>query len=235
MKELVNLGNGLSIVQVNINMDIREQDLNARIMSKKMFSQLVSNIKKRGGLESLPYCVMKDGQVEIVSGHHRIRACRVAGIIEIPVLLDTTEMTRSQIVAKQLAHNSLTGTDDKDILVQLYEMMDSIDDKLESYVNIDELTGEGTANAILVDLDEKVNFKSMTFLFTEKEFDDVDKLLERLQKEGADHVRLADIEQFDKLVAKLEQVKKAHNVKNSSVAMHLLVEEYEDKHQGDDN
>lgn len=233
MKTIADLGNNLSITEVDINMDIREQDLNARIMSKKMFSQLVENIKKRGGLESLPYCVLKDGNIEIVSGHHRIRACRVAGIINIPVLLDKNEMTRSQIVAKQLAHNSLTGIDDKDILVQLYDMIDNIDDKLESFINLDELANNNSADAVLVDLDEKVNFKSMTFLFTEKEFDDIDKLLERLQKVGSDDVRVADIECFDKLVKKLELSKKVHNVKNSSVAMSLLVKDYQ-KREGDE-
>lgn len=60
MQELYDLGNGMSVCKVDINKELREQDLNARIMSGQAFSQLVKNIKKRGGLESLPYCVKKD-------------------------------------------------------------------------------------------------------------------------------------------------------------------------------
>lgn len=223
MRELVNLGNDLYIVEVNINAELREQDLNARIMSKKAFTQLVQNIKKRGGLESLPYCVEKDGIIEIVSGHHRIRACREAGIIEIPVILDKSNLTRSQIVAKQLAHNSLVGEDDKNILNQLYAMMDNIDDILESFVTLDDLKMPDVKQSDVINLNEKVKFKTMNFVFTEKEYDDVEKILERLQIENADNVRVCDIQFFERLVKELEKVKKFESVKNVSVAMHILL------------
>lgn len=54
---------------------IREQDINARIMKNEMQRQLTDNIKKRGQLESLPFCALtEDGnRIEIISGHHRIR------------------------------------------------------------------------------------------------------------------------------------------------------------------
>ena len=227
MEQIADLGNQLYIVKVNINMELREQDLNARIMSKKAFAQLVKNIKKRGGLESLPYCVQKDDVIEIVSGHHRIRACREAGIVEIPVLLDKSNLTRSQIVAKQLAHNSLVGEDDKAILLQLYSMMDNIDDKLEAFIDVDELKVDNIEKPDIINLAEKVNFKTMTFVFTEKEFADIDKLLDRLQQESADEVRIADSKDFDKLVKKIEETKKVNSVKNISVALSLLVKEKE--------
>lgn len=227
MEQIADLGNGLYIVKVNINMELREQDLNARIMSKKAFAQLVKNIKKRGSLESLPYCVQKDDVIEIVSGHHRIRACREAGIVEIPVLLDKSNLTRSQIVAKQLAHNSLVGEDDKAILLQLYSMMDNIDDKLEAFIDVDELKVDNIEKPEIINLAEKVTFKTMTFVFTEKEFNDVDKLLDRLQQEGSDEIRIADSKDFDKLVKKIEETKKMNSVKNISVALSLLVKEKE--------
>ena len=74
MQVLSDLGNNLKIVKVDINSELKEQSLNAQTMGKEAFSQLVANVKKRGGLESLPYCVLKDGKIEIVSGHHRVRA-----------------------------------------------------------------------------------------------------------------------------------------------------------------
>lgn len=223
MEILNDLGNGLKIAKVDINKELREQDLNARIMGKQAFSQLVKNIKRRGGLESLPYCALKDGSVEIVSGHHRVRACREAGITEIPILLDTNEMTRSQIVAKQLAHNSLVGTDDKDILRQLYNEMDSIDDKLEAFIDIDELKPEKLDEGEILKLAETPHFKTMSFIFTDKEYDDVDKILDRLEEEGAKDARVCDMKDFEPLVKKLEASKKLNKVKNAAVAMDLLV------------
>ncbi len=228
MQILSDLGNSLKIAKVDINAELKEQDLNAQIMGKEAFSQLVQNVKKRGGLESLPYCVLKDGRIEIVSGHHRVRACRVAGITEIPVLLDESNLTRSQIIAKQLAHNSIVGTSDKDILRQLYDEMDSIDDKLESFVNVDELSKAGAEGGELINLSEPVRFKTMTFLFTSKEFDDVRAVLERLEQEAPAMVAVCDEKDFDPLVKRIQESKKANDVKNASVAMHMLVASKED-------
>lgn len=228
MREIANFGNNLFIVEVNINNELREQDLNARIMSKKAFTQLVKNIKKRGGLESLPYCIEKDGVIEIVSGHHRVRACREAGIIDIPVLLDKSNLSRSQIVAKQLAHNSLVGEDDKNILKQLYDMMDNIDDKLESFIDVDELKESLEPMVDIISLNENIRMKTITFLFTEKEYNDIEKILEKLEIDNAKNVKVCDIEYFDKLVKAIEETKKFNSVKNVSVAMYLLLKNKEE-------
>lgn len=222
MNVIKDLGNGLSIAEVNIS-ELREQDLNARIMGNDAFKQLVKNIKKRGGLESLPFCALRDGRIEIISGHHRIRACKVAKIMDIPVLLDKSGLTRSQIVAKQLAHNSLVGKDDEKILAQLYGMMDNVDDKLESFVDIDELKGNSDDVVKAVNLDDKLDFKTVQFLFTEREIADIDRLFARL--ESGDIVYVCRKEDFEPFVRKLENAKKAFNVRNASLAMSLLVKE----------
>lgn len=222
MNVIKDLGNGLSIAEVNIS-ELREQDLNARIMGNDAFKQLVKNIKKRGGLESLPFCALRDGRIEIISGHHRIRACKVAKIMDIPVLLDKSGLTRSQIVAKQLAHNSLVGKDDDKILAQLYGMMDNVDDKLESFVDIDELKENSDDVVKAVNLDDKLDFKTVQFLFTEREIADIDRLFARL--ESGDIVYVCRKEDFEPLVRKLENAKKTFNVRNASLAMSLLVKE----------
>ena len=85
--------------------DLKEQDLNAQVMSPRTFERLAGNVKHRGALESLPYCWQPPGsdQVEIISGHHRVRAARAVGIETIAALVDTSDMTRGEIVAKQLS------------------------------------------------------------------------------------------------------------------------------------
>ena len=119
---VADMGSGLVIAKVKLT-DFREQDINARIMKTEMQKQLTDNIKKRGQLESLPFCALIDGKIEIISGHHRIRSAKDSGVLtELFVILDTTGLRRSQVAAKQLAHNAISGFDDQSTLkdVQLH-------------------------------------------------------------------------------------------------------------------
>ena len=87
---VADMGSGLVIAKVKLT-DFREQDINARIMKTEMQKQLTDNIKKRGQLESLPFCALIDGKIEIISGHHRIRSAKDSGVLtELFVILDTT-------------------------------------------------------------------------------------------------------------------------------------------------
>ena len=70
---LHDLGGGMRLVSTELD-TLREQNLNAWVMSTEQFKSLVNNIKRRGQMESTPYCHLRDGQIWIVSGHHRIRA-----------------------------------------------------------------------------------------------------------------------------------------------------------------
>ena len=85
-EKIYDMGTGLIIAKVQLD-KVREQDINARIMRKEMQDQLTANIKNRGQLESLPLLVEKDGVLEIISGHHRIKsassAMREAGLDEL--------------------------------------------------------------------------------------------------------------------------------------------------------
>lgn len=106
---VADMGSGLVIAKVHLA-DIREQDINARIMKNETQKQLTDNIKKRGQLESLPYCALIDGRIEIISGHHRIRSAKDSGVLEeVFVILDLSGLRRSQVAAKQIAHNAING------------------------------------------------------------------------------------------------------------------------------
>ena len=116
---VADMGSGLVIAKVKLT-DFREQDINARIMKTEMQKQLTDNIKKRGQLESLPFCALIDGRIEIISGHHRIRSAKDSGVLtELFVILDTTGLRRSQVAAKQLAHNAISGFDDQSTLKEI--------------------------------------------------------------------------------------------------------------------
>lgn len=86
---------------------LREQDVNARSMSTAMFERLSQTIARDKRLESLPLCARTERGLEIISGHHRVRPATAAGLSELFSIVDATGFTRSELAAKQLAHNSI--------------------------------------------------------------------------------------------------------------------------------
>lgn len=143
---VADMGSGLVIAKVKLT-DFREQDINARIMKTEMQKQLTDNIKKRGQLESLPFCALIDGKIEIISGHHRIRSAKDSGVLtELFVILDTTGLRRSQVAAKQLAHNAISGFDDQSTLKEIAKMID--DEALKTKVSSLETNLDNTQMAL---------------------------------------------------------------------------------------
>ncbi|MDR4483808.1 MAG: ParB N-terminal domain-containing protein [Nitrospirales bacterium] len=115
--------------------DLLEQDVNARVMDEPMFLQLMQNVKTRGWLESVPFCAVTERGIEIVSGHHRVRAARGIGMEAIPVLLDVSGLSREEIAAKQLAHNNLNGATDSGTERKIAETIRSANLLLEAYLD----------------------------------------------------------------------------------------------------
>src|SRR5437762_1667585 len=109
-EKVLDLGNGLELWKVPPSA-LREQDVNARSMPKAMFERLSQTIGRDKRLESLPLCAKTERGLELISGHHRTRAATAAGLTEMFTLVDVTGLTRSQIAAKQLAHNAIEGQD----------------------------------------------------------------------------------------------------------------------------
>ena len=123
IEDIYDMGTGLWICKVPLD-KVKEQDINARIMKKEMQDQLTANIKNRGQLESLPLLVLKDGVLEIISGHHRIKSARAAGLKTIIAIVDKSGLSRSKIAAKQLAHNAISGIDDQSTLREIVKMLE---------------------------------------------------------------------------------------------------------------
>ena len=120
----------MQVRRINIK-HLKEQEVNAQKMPQHQFDALVRNIKNDGELQSLPLVHQPDGpngEIRIISGHHRVRAAYKAGLTEVPCIVETAPLTPSQIRARQLAHNQIHGTSDPEILAQL---LDEIDDVVE--------------------------------------------------------------------------------------------------------
>ena len=222
-EQMLELGHGLIIAKVPLT-SLREQDINARIMMNEMQKQLTDNIRKRGQLESLPFCALVDGKIEIISGHHRIRSAKDSGVInEIYVILDVTGLTRSQIVAKQLAHNAISGFDDQSTLKEIVKLIDDVDDMLESYIGKD-ILGEPLAELEkLLSPTVEYDWKNIVFTFLPHQVKDLDKLVEALRSQQPDFIGACDIEQHKPFIDALAKYQEFANVKNTGAAIHAMI------------
>lgn len=222
-EQMLELGHGLIIAKVPLT-SLRKQDINARIMKNEMQKQLTDNIRKRGQLESLPFCALVDGKIEIISGHHRIRSAKDSGVInEIYVILDVTGLTRSQIAAKQLAHNAISGFDDQSTLKEIVKLIDDVDDMLESYIGKD-ILGEPLAELEkLLSPTVEYDWKNIVFTFLPHQVKDLDKLVEALRSQQPDFIGACDIEQHKPFIDALAKYQEFANVKNTGAAIHAMI------------
>jgi flagellar hook-basal body complex protein FliE len=180
-ERILDLGNGLELWKVHPS-SLREQDVNARSMSKPMFERLSLTIARDKRLESLPLCAKTERGLEIVSGHHRTRAATAAGISEVFVLVDVTGLTRSQIAAKQLAHNAIEGQDNDQLLAEIYCQIEDAESKLEAF--IDQKLDVELPKVKIEGLDVEIDFKTVLLIFLPRVKKRLDKALEYLRSSG---------------------------------------------------
>ena len=216
---IAELEDGICLARCGLDA-MREQDLNARVMDDAKFNQLVANIEKRGTLEQLPYCVLTDKGVEIVSGHHRTRAARAAGLETINILLDRSKLTRSSIAAKQLAHNAIEGTDDEDMLRRIADIITDVDDMLESAIDKEyfDAVQEKARQMPVPQVD--FEWKTVQLTFLNHQMRDMETLLEKAAK--ADLELVVPIEEFEQFVDAMQATKKYGDVKNAGAAVWLM-------------
>ena len=217
--------------------ETKEQDRNAQVMPPEMLDRLTATIKRDKRLESFPFVVKREGKkgpyFEIVSGHHRVRAARMAGVSEIMVIADTSGLNRSQVVAKQLAHNALSGNPDPAVVIEMFEEITSLEDALEAYAEPEmlrpELAEEADINIEMVDIDE--DWRMVSFTFLGRHLNHFEEVLARLSGDE-DLIGLADMQQFElfqRSVARISQKTKVRNVGALIVKMAQLAEKAMDE------
>ena len=223
------MGAGLVIARVSISV-LREQDINARIMKTEMQKQLTDNIKKRGQLESLPFCTLIDGKIEIVSGHHRIRAARDSGVIkDIYVVLDVSGLRRSAVAAKQIAHNAINGFDDQSTLKEIAKLITEVDDMLESFIGKDVLA-EPIADLEKL-LSPKVEFewKNIMFSFLPHQVNGLETLVKVVESVDPDIIGVGPVEAHKPFVEALTKYQKFADVKNIGATIYAMIRATEQK------
>lgn len=223
-EKVLNMGNGMSIWKVSVDL-LREQDKNARVMSPDKFDRLTENIKRDKRLESLPLCVLSRNEAgneefHILSGHHRTRAARAAGMREVFVMVIEEELSRDQIRAKQLAHNALSGYDDPLLLQELYSEITDIDAKIASGILNGELDFDMPslqADDITFDFD----YEMLQILFLPKQKEKFDEVVGLLEKDA--DVYIADKADFERLRDQMVDISQRENIRNASAIMARMI------------
>lgn len=220
---IYDMGSGLVIAKVQLD-KVKEQDINARVMKNEMQDQLTANIKKRGQLESLPFLVLNAGKLEIVSGHHRIKSARAAELKEVIAIIDVSGLSRSQIAAKQLAHNAISGFDDDSTLREIVKMITDVDDMIESFVGKDIMEEPLEQYEKMLSPAIQFDFKNVTFSFLPHQVQDMDVLVKNLETTAPEIIGVAPYEQCKSFVEALSRYQKFTDIRNVGAAIHSMVQ-----------
>ena len=204
--------------------DIRTAKINANKMSEADFNRLVCNIQK-SGLSSAITCYKKsDGSFIIISGHHRFNACVKLSYIKIPVIYaDEEDLTNDEILAIQISHNSLHGTDDKGILKKMFEEINDLDFKEFAHVNIDEIGKISTEN---ISFSIEAKQYSVTVMLFSDVFNRFREILGVLDEniDKSDLVIVADGENESNFLKLMSGVKKKYNIKSTNIAFSKIID-----------
>lgn len=211
-EKILDLGNGLELWKVTPSA-LREQDLNARSMSKATFERLSQTIARDKRLESLPLCAKTERGLEIISGHHRVRAATAAGLSDLFAIVDTTGLTRSQIAAKQLAHNAIQGQDNDQLLAEIYRQIEDAESKLEAFVDakLDVEVPKVRIEGLDIDLD----FKTVLLIFLTRVKERLDRALEYIRSSGQklDGVYIAGDSDYAPLEKAVRRINEEYDVR----------------------
>jgi len=221
-EKLLDMENGLCVWLVHIDY-LRERDKNARVMSPDKFERLQTNIKADRKLESLPLVMKKNDrdEFEIISGHHRVRAARGAGINEIYVLSYDKELSRDDVKSKQLAHNSLVGVDDEQILREIYLEIESLNARIATglkYLEAPLEVGAVNLDEVVVDMD----YELLNIIFLPREKKRFDDAITMVEKKA--NIMVEKLESFEPFKAAIRQVGFKEDIRNISCILGKMAE-----------
>lgn len=223
VQEELDLGDGMFVKRFRI-VDLREQDINAQMMQPAKFDRLTENVRLRGQLEQLPYCHQPGGTgpAYIVSGHHRVRAARAAGNEWVWCLVDTWEMNRSEVRAKQIAHNELHGDPIAEVLAQMLSEVTDVEHLLMTGLDPDQLPTIPDADTKLQIPSVDLDYRTVTLVFLPEQMDRFDDLV-RLVDGHSELVGMVDRPVFDRFSKAMSDYGRQMKIKSLNMTVDALV------------
>jgi hypothetical protein len=137
---------------------------------------------------------------------------------------DEKDLTQDEIIAVQLSHNSLHGSDDKGILKRLFDEIGNIDWKEVAHISVDDLEVEDMFSGSIVPVSE--HYRVGLVLYS-KDMDLINELFEivKVENETSDMVILADGDKSeDEFLDTITQVKTEFDIKSVSIAFGKILE-----------
>ena len=207
-------------------------DKNARFMTKEQFAALTNNVKKDGGLTSIPLCYKQEsGRLLVLSGNHRIKASIEAGNREFLVLLIEKQLTRQQQIAIQLSHNAIEGQDDDQILKELWQQIDDLEASIYSGFSAELIAKLNSTDFITIS-EQRVLFKEITLLFLPEEIEDMKSICDGIiESAKGKQIFAARITEYEEILQGIIEAKSGQKIINSTLAffaMARVIREYLD-------
>lgn len=204
-------------------------EVNARFMRKETFDRLVANVRRDGGLTSVPL-VWDDtatGRRVVLSGNHRIMAAIEADLDMVDVMVVDQQLSRARQVALQLSHNALAGEDDPATLKHLYDELDDVD--WRSYSGLDDKQLGLLADLDLEGLSEaNLDFAAVQLVFLPHELDAARTAMDEAKSlTQADARWLAAYRDYEPTLEALATAHGAHNVGNVATALGIILAVFE--------
>jgi ParB-like nuclease family protein len=204
-------------------------EVNARFMRKETFDRLVENVRRDGGLTSVPL-VWDDTEADrrvVLSGNHRVMAAIEAGIDLVDVMVVDQPLSRARQVALQLSHNAIEGEDDPATLKHLYDELDDVD--WRAYSGLDDKQLGLLADLDLEGLSEaNLDFAAVQLVFLPQEFDAARSALDEARSlTQADARWLAAYRDYEPTLDALATAHGAHNVGNVATALGIILAVFE--------
>lgn len=199
---------------------------NANEMTKEDYAQLVDNMRVSGGCSSAISAYRKEnGRFTIINGHHRKRACIDLSIRKVPtVYADECDLERDEIIALQLSHNSLHGSDNQGILKRLFAQIQSVDYKKFAHINMDEIKPVNTESFSFMPQTQNYN---VAFVLYSKDLDAAEELIGdiRTASRTSDVVICADGEETEeKFLQLLGEVRNKYDIRSSHITFAKILE-----------
>jgi hypothetical protein len=197
---------------------------NARFMRVEQYQRLVENIKRDGCLTSVPFAILQSERYYILSGNHRVKAAKDAGLTEIMVLYTDQALSHSQQVAIQLSHNAIAGQDDLAILRELYDEINDV--VLKGYSGLDDVVLGRMEPPNLDPLSEKgLEYRIVSIAFLPDEVERAEAMFSKvLEQTTGDQTWINRRSDYDRMLDNLTAAKSSAGIKNTATAFGLLLD-----------
>ncbi|KAA9379663.1 hypothetical protein F5972_08400 [Microbispora cellulosiformans] len=223
-ERVLDLGQGLELWRVHVD-DLHEQELNAQAMPPAMFERLSATIGRDGRLESLPLCGMVNDRLEIISGHHRVRASRAAGVAYVWTIVDITGLTADQVKAKQLAHNAIHGQSEEQIVARIYAQISDVDARLEAFVTPPDIEII-PPRVSLPNLDLDLAYRTVLITFLPHQADQFETAVKQITEQvdlDRDHLYLVDRSLYEQWQALTRRIGREYDARALSTVVSRII------------